>query len=817
MANTKQGIYYPDNYNSVADVPSDMKNMAESIDTELETDRGRLSTTETNIQSLQTDNTINKQNISNIKQEQTTQNANITKNTSDITEIKSKNATQDEEIANINKKDTAQDTNIETLTQRLTEKDNQIAELEDKVSDLNNNQIHGKASGEYVHIVDSAKMECSISPRGNSKQETREGYNLIDFNNPTSLSYYTSKTFEKDTLTISCTGGTWQYARYDIMNIFEKYAGQTMSFQVESYSSSNSEANSTVQLAYNDGKNNYIQLLSSNTFTIPSDISNITKAEIGIYANNTGNALSNTFTVVKPMLVLGTAKKTYEQYGVMPSLDYPSEIEAVGDNVSLFDFENATYMNESAKITHIKNPNEIIITNTNTAAMRVYIENVPVNSNKTYSLSMDIINENGITVQIGWISSNKSIITNAKNGRISKTFTNITTNFFSFYLMSAGTVILKNLKIEYGQPTTYSPYNQGSANVKVCNKNIEDNEFEFGGIDSITGELKVDKGVLRNKNFIRIKPNQKYIMRVVEYSGIKVVNTGCRYYDRNKKYLGSKYIGLLENGAKEFSITDENVAFCKFVHLNEGAEIPSNYTLKIQLEEDTETDYVEHEEQNYPVDIQEEMLEEDYFDLENGKEVHNWGKAVFDKNSDVNCVHNNGTFQFKFCTLLENADNFSKTLCNIARHWENSWEENGCFISWEGYFYLLCKENEFGFNADMTTDEAIVHLRELLVQTNIVVYYTYHSSGESKTISLELTKTQIEQLQQLAKAKTYKNITNITTDTIAVLDVDYKKDLETYQKQQDDRITAIEQLLSTTTTSAMLLDNVQTDLESEVK
>lgn len=701
MANTKQGIYYPDNYNSVADVPSDMKKMAESIDTELETDRGRLSTTETNIQSLQTDNTINKQNISNIKQEQTTQNANITKNTSDITEIKSKNATQDEEIANINKKDTAQDTNIETLTQRLTEKDNQIAELEDKVSDLNNNQIHGKASGEYVHIVDSAKMECSISPRGNSKQETREGYNLIDFNNPTSLSYYTSKTFEKDTLTISCTGGTWQYARYDIMNIFEKYAGQTMSFQVESYSSSNSEANSTVQLAYNDGKNNYIQLLSSNTFTIPSDISNITKAEIGIYANNTGNALSNTFTVVKPMLVLGTAKKTYEQYGVMPSLDYPSEIEAVGDNVSLFDFENATYMNESAKITHIKNPNEIIITNTNTAAMRVYIENVPVNSNKTYSLSMDIINENGITVQIGWISSNKSIITNAKNGRISKTFTNITTNFFSFYLMSAGTVILKNLKIEYGQPTTYSPYNQGSANVKVCND--KDNSSE------------------------------------------------------------------------------------------------------------------EYEEQNYPIDIQEEMLEGDYFDLENGKEVHNWGKAVFDKNSDVNCVHNNGTFQFKFCTLLENADNFSKTLCNIARHWENSWEENGCFISWEGYFYLLCKENEFGFNADMTTDEAIVHLRELLVQTNIVVYYTYHSSGESKTISLELTKTQIEQLQQLAKAKTYKNITNITTDTIAVLDVDYKKDLETYQKQQDDRITAIEQLLSTTTTSAMLLDNVQTDLESEVK
>lgn len=32
MATTKNGINYPDNYNSVADVPQDLKIMAESID-----------------------------------------------------------------------------------------------------------------------------------------------------------------------------------------------------------------------------------------------------------------------------------------------------------------------------------------------------------------------------------------------------------------------------------------------------------------------------------------------------------------------------------------------------------------------------------------------------------------------------------------------------------------------------------------------------------------------------------------------------------------------------------------------------------------
>ena len=36
MATTKNGIYYPGNYESVADVPADMKKMAESIDNKVE-------------------------------------------------------------------------------------------------------------------------------------------------------------------------------------------------------------------------------------------------------------------------------------------------------------------------------------------------------------------------------------------------------------------------------------------------------------------------------------------------------------------------------------------------------------------------------------------------------------------------------------------------------------------------------------------------------------------------------------------------------------------------------------------------------------
>ena len=74
----------------------------------------------------------------------------------------------------------------------------------------------------------------------------------------------------------------------------------------------------------------------------------------------------------------------------------------------------------------------------------------------------------------------------------------------------------------------------------------------------------------------------------------------------------------------------------------------------------------------------------------------------------------------------------------------------------------------------------------------------------------------IQALEKLDKLKTYKNITNITTDSIAMLDVDYKKDLETWQNQQDDRIKALEELVSTTQTSAMLIENLENDLLKEV-
>ena len=93
----------------------------------------------------------------------------------------------------------------------------------------------------------------------------------------------------------------------------------------------------------------------------------------------------------------------------------------------------------------------------------------------------------------------------------------------------------------------------------------------------------------------------------------------------------------------------------------------------------------------------------------------------------------------------------------------------------------------------------------------VIVYYKL-----AEAINLELTTEQKAVREQ--KLCTYKNITNISlSDELASIDVEYKKDLETEHNKLQNEIDEIKQLISTTETSALLLDNLQKDVESEVE
>ena len=91
---------------------------------------------------------------------------------------------------------------------------------------------------------------------------------------------------------------------------------------------------------------------------------------------------------------------------------------------------------------------------------------------------------------------------------------------------------------------------------------------------------------------------------------------------------------------------------------------------------------------------------------------------------------------------------------------------------------------------------------------------------ELETEEIEaFTEEQQAAYDQLQNAKTYKTVTNVFTDK-ALLEFKYIADTKTWVlneiKPLKEQINTINELLSTANTSAMLLDNLQTDLESEV-
>ena len=128
---------------------------------------------------------------------------------------------------------------------------------------------------------------------------------------------------------------------------------------------------------------------------------------------------------------------------------------------------------------------------------------------------------------------------------------------------------------------------------------------------------------------------------------------------------------------------------------------------------------------------------------------------------------------------------------------------NHCGFNNSGYFWIQ-EEHKLattsgGFNEWLTTH-------------NLEVYYA-------------LATPELIDLGQLAELpKTFDGINNIWAETNignTEIEIEYvqdvKKLLEKQVEQQNARLDNIEALLSTTETSALLLDNMQTDLESEVK
>ncbi len=725
------------------------------------------------------------------------------------------------DILSINSKNKEQDTNIGQLQENTETSSNKIAELEKELKeaqeDFYQNSIRGQASGEYIHVEDSSNCRSIIGISGNSEQEMRSGKNYLN----TLAKYKAGEKVTVDGITyifnedgsITCNGTatadsvlTFSSNLQTINGSGKKIVGMITGTQVPAKLSI---------LAYtSDWSKNTFELLSSVNKNITINMQeNIDYTIFRIIAYK-GTTLNNQ-TIYYQILDTSVNDLTYEQYGASPSPDYKSEIESVGSNVNEFDIAAVKdgFLNEKT--------GEII--SNNSWKCSDFIEIL----NKTYTFGWESSSDY-FQVTVCYYDENKKFISGKSYG-LRGTFNNtfeVVSNAKYMKIaysvsVSGESVTREKIKLEKGTvATTYSKYGQGCVKVTKCNKNL---------FPALKSQIKENKGITFSYNANTQEFNVKGTTTDTSFY-TTVTFEELKYLSKDKKYILSisnltpkKCMvaltkinvinnGIINEGKKQTTV--DNLDKYKpdgFMfygqNLEKGTKI--DFTFKAQIEEGlTATSLIQHEEQSYIMPVQKEMLVNDYLDYDNEEEVHVWNKKVLDgtenwayeKLTSADGEKNN--FYLKIDDAMSNGKVYSNAFIQRTSLADNY-----------SMFMSAGKNLNLRYQEKSSSTEFKAYLKSQYdAGTPVVVYYQLETP-----IRLKFTDEQKSVAKELNNVRTYKNVTNITTDSKAILSLDYAKDLETQNNKMQNEIDEIKQLLSTTQTSAMLLDNLQKEVESEVE
>lgn len=652
------------------------------------------------------------------------------------------------------------------------------------------------ASGNSVHIEDSGTLDFDWKNKGRHKQETREGYNLLDLSNlKDETSAGISRITEEGKITLNGTPESTSYNE-TIYTFIAKESG------VYTLLSFKKTAVSSIRLIFkvNDG-----QFISNDSQTqISLNENDVLLINLRIDALDKITNFS-----LQPMLYLGTDIKPFEQYRASPSLDYPSEIETVGSNVNEFNINTVSYgdldtatgqkINDTTNIQHSD-----------------YIEVV---SNENYIINFN----NTLAKRVFYLDKDKNVIsTNIVSTEISKFTTSENIKYFRVKIVGA---FDKKTKLEKGSiATPYSPFGMGSVETDVVNKNLLDKNNEKKGIAINTAGVEEASGARSTTQYITVDKNKKVLY--VNWSG-KTGKQNPGYtillsYDSNKKLI-TRQAKYNETSSKNWTFDISNASFIRVTYedlqINNG-----DYGVENTIISYEKTEYEEHQSQTAIMPVQQEMLTGDYI---SSVEHHEWKKLMLD-GEKYGCIYMFPNGRFSIADLIN-----KKSLqdCKPPEDWALAEPQNICCT----HLPTVSSANQTNLNmfgiANITSGEIRVKLDNATEETNTWTAETINTylkqqyeAGTPVTIyyklvtPVDLELTEEQKAVRDTKLYTYKNITNISvSDELASIDVNYKKDPTTEHDDLQNQIDEIKQLLSTTQTSALLLDNLQKDVESEVE
>ena len=338
MATTKNGTYYPSNYDEVADVPTDMKKMAESIDKQLDSKVDKVEGKGLSTNDFTNEDKDKLDGLSNYDDSEIKQ---------DIADIQDKNTSQDELIAK-----------------------------------LKDNMFNLTAEGTSINVQDASDLPAVLEVSGGVRQDGREGYNL--FNSDKALTSQTktqggatvTKNNDKSftvtgsgNLTASFGGGYIDYTHEETLKNL-KIGQYTCYFGVTTYPLCaiqffKKENDKETLLISRDNGSNIKAVID-----ITDEIINSTGLFIRVYLYGASGKQIVPGTIY-PMLYEGTEEKPFEGYGATPSPDYPSEVEVVEGSVEInkvnknwFDLTKLEPDNNNGLESYsIENSNKILLKN----------------------------------------------------------------------------------------------------------------------------------------------------------------------------------------------------------------------------------------------------------------------------------------------------------------------------------------------------------------------------------------------------------------------------------------------------------------------
>lgn len=683
-------------------------------------------------------------------------------------------------------------------------------ELERQKEDNKLNGLTEDNEGELLHITNTTGARFnSLEIFGNEKQETRSGKNIYGagskwFNNIGGTNLNVSERTDSSCVLTATgigftsfgsgqAGGSSEY-RTEI----EPNTEYTFSLKAELLSGSNGigiHAFFSKDSSSEYSSEKHVDYADEITFVTPED------AKYFYFRVDIFNA-SASYRISEIQLEKGSKATEFEEYGAMPSFDYPSEVKAVGGNVNIFNDE----VYKGFEVTQ-QNYNALEKVDLKLEANKYYVAKIWFEDG-TY------VATNDSNFMLYGYKADGTLSMNIPNG-IAKTYSNATELVKakivanSTGLSTYANKVVSGIKIEEvankaGQATSYSTYEKGCVGIRIENKNlynvkdvkgtlgnvvVNDEDFITMTYDNTSGTSTYFTNYFTNKNKY-LKPKTKYYgvleIKSVTGKGTIFVSGQNAKEAQTDAWLEFNLQNLSNNSKKLFEFTTlkeeefENCVYMFRSYLMTTAGQSATVSFRISVFEEQQDlntfTYEKYKIQSIVMPTQQKMLEGDYIkDVEH----HTWNECILTGEEEYVKGTTKEKTQVFQCTNIW-FGNPKEAICNYCGFNTDGDVEKIAFA--ENCLYIAINKNRLTEN---TVEAFKAYLTNLKNSGNpFRLFYKRETA-----LDLKLTEKQKIASEQTKQAHTYNEVTNVyTEDEVGAIiktntNVDLKSVINNIQKQ----------------------------------